>query len=265
MAFNCLNRREQGSLTVAIYTARGESLLLEVLYCNDIAPFNQGFKTQFHIALRTQYDRLLPIINEAVQVIMDTQVPFLRDKWLSAAGSAQNRLIPHAIFYDFIQSPDQQGKLIQASTELGDAYVYVQPVGSSLKQEFFAAIVPTSILESQVMAQVMRATSISALLMLPMLVLAWFSGVPIIRAIHALKGETIKVKKRRYKEVSRVKTRIKEIAQLSESVIQMAHQLQKHEKQQETLLDSIVQLIAKAIDENHRIQQVIVTECLKLV
>ncbi|RSD31311.1 HD domain-containing phosphohydrolase [Vibrio pectenicida] len=220
-----------------------------VTVIEDIAPFNQGFETEFHIALNKRYAELLPIINRAIKKVNDTQKDFLLAKWLGNSAATKHRVIPHAVFYDLMASPSQQGSLVNSVTKSGDTYVYLQPVGSSSPSEFLAITLPVSVLHNQVVRQVLYATGISALIMLPMLWLAWLSGSPIIQAIRSLKKETKKIQKRNYKQLQPVKSRIREISQLSDSVEEMANQLQAHEKQQEALLDSIVQLIARAIDD----------------
>ncbi|CAM3771047.1 HD domain-containing phosphohydrolase [Vibrio aquimaris] len=220
-----------------------------VTVIEDIAPFNREFETKFHIALNQRYTALLPIINRAIEKINDTQKDFLLAKWFGDSAATKHRVIPHAAFYDMMASPSQQGKLVNATTKSGDSYIYLQPVGSSSPSEFLAITLPVSILHNQVVRQVLYATVISALIMLPMLWLAWLSGTPIIQAIRSLRKETRKIQARNYNELQPVKSRIREISQLSTSVEEMANQLQAHEKQQEALLDSIVQLIARAIDD----------------
>ncbi|MYM59250.1 transporter substrate-binding domain-containing protein [Vibrio sp. OCN044] len=220
-----------------------------VTVIEDIAPFNQGFETEFHIALSQGYANLLPIINRAIRQINDTQKEFLLAKWLGDSSATKHRVIPHAAFYDLMASPSQHGSLVSTTTKAGNTYVYLQPVGSSSPSEFLAITLPVSVLHSQVVRQVLYATGISALIMLPMLWLAWLSGTPVIQAIRSLKKETQKIQHRDYSQLRPVKSRIREISQLSSSVEEMANQLQAHEKQQEALLDSIVQLIARAIDD----------------
>ncbi|GLT18573.1 hypothetical protein GCM10007938_23520 [Vibrio zhanjiangensis] len=229
--------------------AKSQYFTQDVSIVDKIAPFNEGADNQFSLVLNEKYASLLPLINRAIAVINDNQQTFLRNKWLNSSEATQYRVIPHAIFYDLMDSPSQQGALMNAETKSGQTYVFLQPVGVSTPSEFLAITLPVSVLRGQVLEQVLYATGLSAIIMLPMLWIAWVSGAPIIQAIRALRKETKKIQVRNYDQLEPVSSRIFEISQLSDSIQEMASQLQAHEKQQEALLDSIIQLIAQAIDE----------------
>ena len=66
--------------------------------------------------------------------------------------------------------------------------------------------------------------------------------------IRALMKENEKVIDRRFSEVSIVDTNIKELNELSTSFVSMSKSIKKYQKAQERLLDSIIRLIAEAID-----------------
>lgn len=215
----------------------------------NVAPFDQGFETRFHIALTENYKVLIPIINRAIANIGKVEHELLLNRWLGDTVATQHRVIPHAVFYDLMASPSQYDSLVKTRTKAGDTYVYIQPVGASSPKEFLAITLPVSVLENQVMGQVIVATGISGLFMLPTLWFAWLSGIPISKQIRELKVETRKIQRQKYDSLQPVKSRIREISQLSESVEELAEQLQTHEKQQDALLDSIVQIIARAIDD----------------
>ena len=220
---------------------------LEII--KNVAPFNEEFETRYHIVASDAYRDLIPIINRAISNIGETEQKLLLEKWLGETVSTKHRLIPHAVFYELMASPLKHGKLVKTKTKLGETYIYIKPVGSSSPREFLAITLPVSVLRDEVVEQMLFATSISALFMLPVLSLAWFSGTPISRAIQALKIETRKIQSHNYASLQPVESRVREISQLSESIEELAEQLQKHEKQQDALLDAIVQIIARAIDD----------------
>ncbi len=70
----------------------------------------------------------------------------------------------------------------------------------------------------------------------------------IVEPIFALIKENKKIKKREFSDVKMVKTNIKEFQSLSKSLVIMSHSINSYQKSQADLLDSIVKLIAEAVD-----------------
>ncbi len=68
------------------------------------------------------------------------------------------------------------------------------------------------------------------------------------KTLRNLIQENSKIRKREFEKVSLVHTYIKEFRELSHSQVRMARSIAKHQRQLQSLLDAIVQLIAKAID-----------------
>lgn len=68
------------------------------------------------------------------------------------------------------------------------------------------------------------------------------------RPINALILENEKIKNRKFNKVKHIKTRIVEFDDLSESLLSMSQSIQVYELKQEELLNSIIKLIAEAID-----------------
>ena len=71
----------------------------------------------------------------------------------------------------------------------------------------------------------------------------------IAKPIKVLIEENEKIKARKFVEVKKVDTNIVEINALSNSMYSMAHSIEIHDKEQDELLNSIVKLIAEAIDK----------------
>jgi HD-GYP domain-containing protein (c-di-GMP phosphodiesterase class II) len=83
------------------------------------------------------------------------------------------------------------------------------------------------------------------LLFIPFIVLfSRFLTKPIGRLIK----ENRHIKERNFERVERIATFVKEFDELSESQYEMAHEIQAYQKSQEELLNSIIKLIAGAID-----------------
>ena len=68
------------------------------------------------------------------------------------------------------------------------------------------------------------------------------------KPILKLTRENEKIKNRRFSEVIHVDTSIKELQELSSSLVSMAHAIKEHKEAQTKLMDSFIKLIAEAID-----------------
>ena len=76
----------------------------------------------------------------------------------------------------------------------------------------------------------------------------WISTRLITQPIYDLEIENEKIKQRKFDDVKQVNTRIKEIHQLSKSLVSMSSSIKEYEEAQIKLMDSIVEVIAGAID-----------------
>ena len=93
------------------------------------------------------------------------------------------------------------------------------------------------------------AFMIAFLLLLISLPIILSSANTIVKPIKDLIQENTKIQERKFTEVSRIHTNILEFRALSDSLVSLSHSIQDHAKSQEALLDSIVKLIAEAIDK----------------
>ncbi|EHP29852.1 metal dependent phosphohydrolase [Sulfurimonas gotlandica GD1] len=78
--------------------------------------------------------------------------------------------------------------------------------------------------------------------------LVLYSTSLIVKPIRALMAENEKIIERKFGEVIHIKTNITELDELSTSFVNMSQSIQEYQKAQEKLLDSIIQIIADAID-----------------
>ena len=90
--------------------------------------------------------------------------------------------------------------------------------------------------------------SLSLLFILMSIPIVFYATTIIIRPIKALIKENNKIKNREFNNVQNIKTNIIEFTELSNSQVLMSKNIQDYQKSQEELLDSIVKLIAEAID-----------------
>jgi len=91
--------------------------------------------------------------------------------------------------------------------------------------------------------------SIAFLLLLVSLPIIFFSTESIVKPIKELIVENTKIKERKFSDVQMIKTNIVELEALSESLVSMSKSIQEYARSQDALLDSIIKLIAEAIDK----------------
>lgn len=86
------------------------------------------------------------------------------------------------------------------------------------------------------------------LLMLVTLPIIWYSSKIIINPMKLLTKENEKIQNRKFDDVVLVDSRIKEINELSYSIVSMSRSIQEYEEAQIKLMDSFIEVIASAID-----------------
>lgn len=78
--------------------------------------------------------------------------------------------------------------------------------------------------------------------------IAFYLSSVIVKPIRSLMLENEKIKDREFSEVKHIDTSILELHELSSSLVLMSISIQEYQKSQEELLDSIIKIIAQAID-----------------
>lgn len=127
-------------------------------------------------------------------------------------------------------------------------YLFSRPfeTGTNLT---FSAVAPAWLITGPARENALWAAGITALCIVILLPLAGLFAAPIVNPIKRLEAETHKVKNRDYTQVKRIPSRIIETEKLSTSLYVMAQSIRQHEKNQEALMESFIELIAQAIDE----------------
>ncbi|MBL4829343.1 MAG: transporter substrate-binding domain-containing protein [Aliivibrio sp.] len=224
----------------------------DVTILTNVLPFNQHFNTKFHIALQPKDSALMAIINRAINHITVEHKQALNQKWLEPLQqekTVHDRLIPYAELYELIKDKTSYGKLVIRNIKGAEQFFYIQPVNYQGYKEYFAITIPKAFVLELVFDRIKKTIMITGGLLCFLLPIIWIMGSPIVNPINQLRAETLKINSRKYKDVKLVNTRIKEVWDLSESILRMSENLRKHEKQQEEFIESFIRLIAQAIDD----------------
>ncbi|USD66662.1 transporter substrate-binding domain-containing protein [Vibrio sp. SCSIO 43136] len=219
-----------------------------------LVDINTNLAADYHLVMHPDNKALVSLINRALAAITPEQRNLLKQKWLEAEfgkpSAAFAATVPYRELMQFAQDADSHNMLHSIQVGGIEKYFYVTSVGNKAGlNEYFAVVVPKKSIMKSVTERLITSIAVTTILMAGLLPIAWFFGSPIVSPITQLRAQTRKIKQRRYDEVDLVDTPIKEIYDLSTSVVNMASELQRHEKAHEELFEAIIKLIAQAIDD----------------
>jgi len=168
----------------------------------------------------------------------------------SRPGESSASTVPHEILKTIAADPGSQNRLIDVEYR-GQAYfAYGAPLsGGRDSPDYFGILVPADSVVGDLIGKVKLSAIITVGFLLLLLPLTWLFASPIVKPVKLLAAENDKVRRREYDRVEPVTTRVRELDELSRSMVSMVTAIQAHELAQRNLMDSFIQLIAEAIDD----------------
>lgn len=212
----------------------------------EVSPLNGLESVPFELLLKPKYKALLPLFDNALQNISAAQHSALTLKWLDENVS-KGGFVPYPELFELALDDSNHKQMIQSSDKQN--YIYVSSVSGIGGEEYFAVIVPKQHITDQVVARLMTSIAITALAMIIILPIAWIFGSPIVRPITQLRQETQTIKQRQFSKVRLVDSHIKEVHELSESMLEMVDEIERYHKEREAFIDAFIYVIAQAIDD----------------
>lgn len=206
-----------------------------------------------HIMTTDKLQPLVPILNRAIRSLAEPQRAYLQTTWLDYDKSEENEssgAVPNDILITVAQDSTLHGTL-QSTEHKGIAYrAYSAPLRDAGKDTLYLGIlIPEQAVIGESMQEVKVASALTAGFLLLLLPLSWAFANPIVRPVKQLAIENEKVQRREYDSVERVPSHIKELDELSDSMVSMVSSIKAHEIAQRELMDSFIRLIAQAIDD----------------
>ena len=113
---------------------------------------------------------------------------------------------------------------------------------------YMGAIIATKSLYAPYKESLLKALTIGLILLFFALFLVYFFTSYLVRPLETLTKENKKVALREFESVKPIESSIIEFKALSNSLVSMAQDIGQYQKEQEQLLESIIKLIAEAID-----------------
>ncbi|MEZ9233506.1 HD domain-containing phosphohydrolase [Vibrio amylolyticus] len=218
----------------------------EDLHINSLEPAHLA---NFHLRMKKSDQAVLNLINLAIANVTEEQWLLLNEKWLKKQ-TRQETMLPYSEIVSLAQHPLEKNQMTKVSINGEDRYLYLTPMGpDGSATEYFAVIVPEQVVYDKVIPKVLVTIGASLLVLFGLLPLAWIFGNPIVKPVGLLTKETTKVSLRQFDDVHHVQSRIKEVSELSDSMVEMVDEIRSHQKSQEELVEAFIKLIAQAIDE----------------
>lgn len=204
---------------------------------------------EFYYSVREEYKDVVEIIDLAINSISEEHRNELREKWF-AEGATQSTFtfIPYPELLALSKKHSNSSNIKLTMIKGVETYLYVSKL-NELDSRYLAVVIPKSSVMAGVNEQTFYSIGASFFVLTLLLPIAWLFANPISNPIKQLGEEVRLIRHRQYAQVTRVRSRIEEVHQLGLSVMRGSRTLEKFEQQQNQFFESVIQLIASAIDE----------------
>lgn len=208
---------------------------------------------KLRIMLRPEFQPLLPILNRALASITDSEFQTLKRRWQLNGQASLNRLsLQDRLYYQLLNRMPLGTEKNFYDFSLGgehylSAFSLINYAGDD--KTYLAVFVPKSTLMAPFKQQRDITLIAIAIVLLLILWLTHYSSTVLVNPIRELMNRNQLVEQRKFESLTPVNTYIKELDELSKTFMKVADSFQTYEKNQDALLKSFIELIAKAIDE----------------
>jgi len=148
----------------------------------------------------------------------------------------------------FEAHPKDTQIFIHNNIEYFTYHTTTQANSKNTKNMHIGVLIPRESLLDSYIKKIINSLYAAIVFVLLTIPLVFYSTSKIIKPIRALMVENDKITQRKFEEVVKVDTNIKELHEFSLSFVSMSKSIHAYQKSQEKLLDSIIKLIAEAID-----------------
>jgi len=206
-----------------------------------------------HILVKDGSPQLVAILDKAIAALGVEQRQYLASQWLDydAGKAAKEEMgVPSDAFIKAANEATMQKTLLEVEIGGREYYAYAANLSAFVQGSLsLGMLVPKEAVIDPFMDKVKLSSAVTAGFLLLLIPLSWAFASPIVRPVRQLALENDKISLRQYDDVRQVPSRIKEIYQLSESMLEMVAAIKAHEIAQRDLMDAFIQLIAQAIDD----------------
>jgi len=209
--------------------------------------FDSNLRYVFH----SEHWQLRKLVNRALLQFNPEDKAYLQTKWFSNRqwlNESHSTIVPYGPLISLAEQPNMHNALHRLSINSDEKFFFVSPL-PSVPGQFFAIVFDVDDVLANSKKDVYISIAITTVIVLFLVPFCWVLANPIVHPIRQLALENEKITHRKYKQVKRHHSIIKEIDDLSDSLVDMSESIAKHAIQQQQLMDSFVELIAQAIDD----------------
>jgi response regulator RpfG family c-di-GMP phosphodiesterase len=199
--------------------------------------------------------QLRDLLDKAIAAITPAQREYLEQSWLDfddPAGAAASSAVPDETMIRMAADPALHRQIAESRQGGENWLLYVAPSSNAEANALPVYVGIRARLAEVVnpfLDEVKLSIGITSGFLLMLMPLSWLFANPIVHPIRQLAAENEKVRRRAYDEVQRVPSRVLELDDLSDSMVDMVASIKAHEQAQRKLMDSFIELIAEAIDD----------------
>ncbi|MBQ4833942.1 transporter substrate-binding domain-containing protein [Pseudoalteromonas sp. MMG010] len=205
--------------------------------------------TQLRLLIQSDHQQLLPIINKAITQLKP-QLATLEKKWLfNEKNNVTERVLPYIHEIDNIAAPPLD-TLIKIKYEGIKKRLFFGELETGLaNNQLLVLAIDEKTLFSSVYKSITKSSLITLGVIIILLPLTYLCASPVTATFDMLLLQAQHIAKRHYDVVKVTPSNIIEVKRLSLAIKKMSNHLHRHEISQRNLIDSMVKLIAQAIDE----------------
>ncbi|WP_298942308.1 HD domain-containing phosphohydrolase [uncultured Psychromonas sp.] len=155
--------------------------------------------------------------------------------------------IPYPVLSEMAQHHTSMNKLNSVTINDKPYYVYIAEVDDKTTTNSYLAILVAK--ETLLLPSIKTSIQITAFSLALLLILSWCFSSPLTKAIKGLLNEVKRVKGKDYKQLQQVVSRVTELKELNNSMIEMSQSIEDYQIQQKQMTELFIKQIAQAIDE----------------
>ena len=210
--------------------------------------FDKGAKQSLYIMVQKDNKLLLSIINKGLNSISEKEQKNIYNKWFNGKKVKSTDKIDKIDkdLFKIIGTDKNNIKYVKDSVEYLSTYV-------SINEDLYLGLkISTKRLMLDDIANIKKSMLIAIIIFILFIPAIYVMTGFITNPIRKLIKENDKINKRDFSSVKKIKTNIYELEEFSDSFVSMSKNIKEYQDNQEELLDSIIKLIAEAIDNKSK-------------
>lgn len=220
--------------------------------------FNQTIFS-LHLLAQQEYQPLIDILNKTFKQLEPDAKSQLAKKWLNLSSSPVPEIdqltvgrLPSEELLKRALNENNRGRTFYLTIGDKEYLAFVDKIkgySDTNRHDFIGLLVERMEAEKSFKNDLWYAISITVIVLMMLVPVVLWSVSAIVKPINMLALENLKIRSRQYDKVRHIPTSIREIHQLSRSLVELSESICSYERSQKELMDSFIRLMAEAIDQ----------------